>query len=128
MGHIYTDTKPNLTILPMKKPKPVCETLMPWLKANLGPRCLAPLTGTDARALRAAVQIIDLYAECRDAGLPAAFGAVVGQMQPNCRFLAYHAIAHILDWSDRAHVWQLSGLPSINPGVCTYEPKARQFA
>lgn len=107
----------------MKKPRPVCETLMPWLKVNLGERCLAPLTGTDVRALRAAVQIIDLYAECRESALPASFGAVVGTMQPHCRYLAYHAIAHVMDWPDRERVWRRAGLPAVNAGVCAYEPK-----
>ena len=42
------------------KQKPKCETLLPWLKANLGKHCLGPLTGTDAKALAAAVQTIEL--------------------------------------------------------------------
>ena len=105
----------------MKKQKQPCETLPKWLKDNLGPCCLAPLTGTDSRALAAAVQIIDLYSVDADCTLPAAFGIVVARMQRSCWPLAYHAIAHVMDWSDRERVWKLAGLPKIQVGQCKYE-------
>ena len=44
-----------------KKQKAVCESIWGWLAANLGKRCAAGLTGTDARALMAAVQIVELW-------------------------------------------------------------------
>jgi hypothetical protein len=111
----------------MKK-KPVCETLLPWLKANLGPKCLAPLTGTDARALAAAVHIIELYAVEGNPRALAAFGACAYCMQRSTRELAYHAIAHVLDWSDREKIWKLAYLEPIeNPRECVFEPHRREI-
>lgn len=104
--------------------KEPCQTLRQWLKANLGPRCLAPLTSTDAKALSAAVQIVELYAFERRPEVLDAFGGVVRCMQEGCRRLAYHAIAHVMDWSDRARVWSEAGLPAIEAGQCKYERAA----
>jgi len=109
------------------KPKPPCVTLYPWLKANLGPLCLSPLTGTDARALSAAVQIIDLYSYCHDPAVLEAFGKVVECMQSTTQELAYHAIAHVLDWGDRERLWALAGLEPLGwPAVCAFEPGGSQ--
>lgn len=105
----------------MKAQRQPCETLPKWLKDNLGPCCLAPLTGTDAKALAAAVQIIALYATEADRTLAAAFGIVVARMQRSCWPLAYHSIAHVMDWDDRERVWKLAGLPKIIVGKCKYE-------
>lgn len=69
----------------MSKPDKPCKTIAKWLKANLGPRCLAPMTGTDSRALDAAVQIVELWAYDRSRDLELAFGLVVQRMQPKCR-------------------------------------------
>ena len=96
--------------------------MLPWLKANLGPRCLAALTNTDAKALAAAVQIIELYAYDQSTSTLVAFQLVVSRMQPSTQELAYHAIAHILDWPDRARIWAACGLPAITPRLCNYEP------
>jgi hypothetical protein len=104
------------------KPKPPSETVMPWLRSNLGPRCLAPLTGTDARALRAAVQIIELYAYDDAPSVLEAFGHIVRRMQPSTQELAYHAIAHVMDWSDRSRIWVKAGLPEFGPVQCSFEP------
>lgn len=110
----------------MARPQPPSVTVFPWLKANLGPRCLAPLTGTDWRALRASVEIVELYLEHRSAKVTHAFGLVVSTMQAHCRYLAFHAIAHVLDWGDRAKIWQLAGLDFQDlKGIpeCSYAPK-----
>lgn len=105
----------------MAKPKPPCETIGPWLTDNLG-NCLAPLTGSDARALRAAVQIIDQYSYDPSPEVLKAFGLVVGRMQETTSELAYHAIAHILNWEDRPRLWALAGLSPIpNPRRCKFE-------
>lgn len=102
--------------------KQKCESLFPWLKANLGPRCLAPLTGTDTRSLRAAVQIIEAYAFDRDPSLIEAFGLVVRRMQPSTQEFAYHAIAHVMEWSDRTPIWVQAGLPvGLSPRKCAFE-------
>lgn len=110
----------------MSKTKPVAETIFPWLRANLGKNCLGPLTGTDARALRAAVQIIDLYSYHRDKSVLEAFQKVVFCMQPHCQEFAYHAIAHVMDWSDRPLIWRAAELDvpeyCFVPRVCAFEP------
>jgi hypothetical protein len=103
--------------------KPASVTIRPWLNINLGPRCLAPLTGTDSRALRAAVEIIELYSYDRHLSLIHAFGAVVSRMQPQCREFAYHGIAHVMDWSDRPKIWAAAGLPPIIASRCSHEPQ-----
>lgn len=41
--------------------KSECDELMTWLRANLGRGALAPLTGTDSKALRAIVHVLLLY-------------------------------------------------------------------
>lgn len=106
------------------KPKPVSETVMSWLRANLGPRCLAPLTGTDAKALRASVHIIDLYNYTPSESLIDAWGKVVRCMHKlECQELAYHAVAHVMDWDNRAEIWGKAGLPEFSPRRCVYEPQ-----
>lgn len=107
-----------------RKAEPPCKTLLPWLRANLGKRCLAPLTGTDARALAAAVQIAELWTVADERRpVAAAFGLVVGSsMQASTQYLAYHAIAHVGDWSFRRELWEMAGLPPIHPRLCAFEP------
>lgn len=85
----------------MAKEKSKADTVFPWLRANLGKKSLAPLTGTDARALQAAVQIMEHYAYDNSPSVLVAFRLVVLRMQPKCYLFAYHAIAHVMDWSDR---------------------------
>ena len=105
----------------MNKPKPPCQSIRSWLDANLGRGCLAPLTGTDAKALAAAVHIIELYAYHPAQSLIDAFGKVVCCMQPKCQEMAYHAIAHVMNWSDRAEIWVKAGLPEFSPRKCKFE-------
>jgi hypothetical protein len=97
--------------------------IVDWLQFNLG--STAPLTGTDHRALRAAVAILELYAYDGDASLLTnAFGAVVRRMQPTTREYAYHTIAAVLDWNDRARIWAEAGLtPIAKPWRCEAEPQ-----
>jgi len=103
------------------KTKPKCETLLPWLRANLGKSCLGPLTGTDAKALAAAVQTVELYAYDPSPAVISAFGQIVSRMQPSCQELAYHAIAHVMDWSDRSRIWIAAGLPEFSRRKCAFE-------
>lgn len=79
------------------------------------------LTGTDWKALRAAVHIAELYAYDSDPSVIAAFGLIVSRMQPSTYHLAYHAIAQVTDWGFRARIWVAAGLPEFNPGRCKYE-------
>lgn len=101
---------------------PAC-TVLDWLRANLGGRALAPLTGSDTRALRAAVQIIEQYSYDNDPDVLEAFRLIVMRMQRHTRELAYHAIAHPMDWSDRQRLWCKAGLTPFAPALkCSFEP------
>lgn len=103
--------------------KPVCQDVLSWLRANLGAAALGALTGTDHRALAAAVHIVTLYTYSGDDRALQALGPVVRVMQERTRYLAYHAIAHVMDWDDRARVWQLAQLPApVLLRGCQYEP------
>lgn len=95
-----------------------------WLEANLGKRCLAPLTGTDARALLAAVQVVELWSEHRGKEVAEAFRLIVLEMQPHTRRFAYHVIAKVADWGHRQQLWNQAGLPELTYtyGRCAYEP------
>jgi hypothetical protein len=104
------------------KYQPHSVTIFPWLRSNLGRRCLAPLTGCDTRALRAAVEIIELYSYDPAPSVLEAFGAIVRRMQPSTQELAYHAIAHVMDWSNRSELWVKAGLPEFGPQKCSFEP------
>lgn len=99
------------------------EQITDWLRENLGPTSTAPLTGTDHRALAAAVAIMHLYSYHARPQVLEAFGRVVACMQHSTRHLAYHAIAYVMDWSDRARVWEAAGLPLVNVGRCKHEPQ-----
>lgn len=101
------------------KTKP--QSVYPWLRENLGKGCLGALTSTDARALEASVMIMELYATGRKPMVLDAFRAVVLQMQPHTLELAFHAIAHVLDWSDRQAVWLECNLPPVKTRRCKYE-------
>jgi hypothetical protein len=106
----------------MKKYIGTTATVMPWLASNLGMACLGLLTGTDFRALCASVLIVELYSVHPAEEVSAAFRIIVCQMQESTRELAYHAIAHVMDWSDRKRLWALAGLPPIsNPRRCAFE-------
>lgn len=100
-------------------------TVIGWLGVQLGARTLAPLTTTDNAALRAAVEILNLWNYCDEAhedALLAAFAACVMAMQPQTREFAYHAIAHVGEWSTRRTVWTRAGLGSITPTLtCRFE-------
>jgi hypothetical protein len=109
-----------------EKQKPVSATVGPWLKANLGSKCLAGCTSVDYRALEASVHLVELMAYAgRSAGLLAAYCAIVSEMTEHNRWLAYHSIAHVLNWEDRAVIWLNAGAPEIpqcQQGIrCKYE-------
>jgi hypothetical protein len=83
-----------------------------WLKANCGKQCLAPLTSHDTNSLLASVAITPLISwSSAPPELFAAYRAVVLEMQPQTRWLAFHAIAMELDWNHRFRIWQQAGLP-----------------
>lgn len=104
----------------MKTPNEICS----WLRANCGRDCFAPLTSMDVAALLASVHITPLIShEHAPNDLFAAYGAIVRQMQPQTRWLAFHAIAIELDWPMRLTIWQLASLPEedIPKGKAAYE-------
>lgn len=106
--------------------KPAAATIAIWLKNNLGPRCLAPLTSHDYAALLAAVQIVELWARgdyAHRRGAAQAFALVVRQMQENSWYLAYHSVAHVADWGHRGQLWAEAGMPSIRVPVCKFGPQ-----
>lgn len=108
------------------KNKPVCETGLKWLKDNLGPRCLAGLTGQDIKALTAAIHIVELWTYTdNSAAAEQAFGLCVRSMQESQWQFAYHVIAHVAEWSSRAELWSAAGLPPISVSLCAWEPGGR---
>lgn len=96
--------------------KPVATTLLPWLRKILGKGSLAPLTSGDTEALHAAASLVPLigYNHPVPQDIVSAFTACVHRMQPHTRHLAYHSIAHTLDWPDRDRIWNMTGLPPIS--------------
>ena len=108
--------------------KTASARILPWLRENLGKNALAPLTSTDAAALRAAVEIVEVISIIgyKNTGLLTAFNRVVSLMQPSCQRFAYHGIAMIMDWPDREKLWDFAQLdPLPHRGICKYEPAAR---
>lgn len=101
----------------MPTPKAECLDLRRWLVANLGKEALGALTGTDAKALDAAVHIVELYAYDQSPRVAHAFGLVVARMQPSTRYLAFHSIAKIMEWDTRLELWTLANLPPLPAGT-----------
>lgn len=103
--------------------KPHAATIIKWLRDN--DQSLGCLTGGSSKALLAAVQIIGAYSYCDSEAEPlllSAFRSVVMTMPPNQRHLAYHSIAHVLNWSDREKLWTRAELPPLeHVGRCKYE-------
>jgi len=75
-----------------------------WLDAN--GHGLAPLTGTDTRALKAIAQCWEVYAYTRQDSVLVAVCALLQSLQPKCWPLAKELIARSMDWSDRDPVWK----------------------
>lgn len=97
--------------------------ILKWLRANLGNRCLGVLTITDTHALMASVALTPLISwSGAPSGLFTAYREIVMEMQPQSRYLAYHAIACELDWGHRALIWLHAGLEDQIPeGKCKFE-------
>jgi len=108
----------------MSAVKPVSATVGKWLRENGW--SLGGLTGQDWPALKAAAHIVELWCAADSSGrkyAAIAFRHVVESMQPTMRHLAYHAIAHVSDWSFRDQLWYQADLERLeNPGLCAYEP------
>ena len=102
------------------KANPPCIAVYAWLQIHFGRHCLAPLTGTDHKALAAAAQILALYAYDSSPEVIEAFGKVVRRMQPTTQRFAFHAIAHGIEWSQRERIWAEAGLPAMPPAECAF--------
>jgi len=100
-------------------------TYQAWLRANLGKRCLAPLTSQDARALDAAASVAALWQYTQRQTVADAFGAIVMLMQATTQHLAFHVVAQVGNWEDRAALWNAANLP-MPWGLtkCAHEPGA----
>ena len=66
---------------------------------------LAPLTGTDFRALEAFVAFVKLYSYTNDRRLLKGAFVALSAMQESTRWVARELIAFVLDWSDRERLW-----------------------
>ncbi|MDE2104545.1 MAG: hypothetical protein KGL39_45340 [Patescibacteria group bacterium] len=100
--------------------------MLKWLRANLGKTATAGLTSTDTYALVTSVNLCNLISyQGAPPDLFAAYRAIVSQMQPGLRHLAYHAIACELDWSHRRMIWDRADLAPHNRITtrCEHEPK-----
>lgn len=104
------------------QPKQPAQSILTWLRANLGPRHLAPLTSTDTAALRAIAQVAQVAAFTRLSDITPSLLPLIKLMQSHTQHLAYHAIAHSLDWSDRDRVWTACGFTERPLSVCAFEP------
>lgn len=106
----------------IKKPT---ETVFPWLRENLGKQCLGCLTGYSGKAVLAAFQVIVAYNssdERAEKALLQSFRLIVETLDRPERELVYHSIAHVMNWWDRALIFEKAGLPPIeNPSRCKYE-------
>lgn len=95
------------------------DEISAWMSANYGDGILAPLTGTDWRAMRALVYAWDLWLYVQS---PAAFRAAVDLlrcMQRTTRDLGVSIIPMIGDWSHEIHMRSMLrpvlDLPGISP-------------
>ncbi len=106
------------------KTQPHAATILKWLRDN--GQSLGALTGQDTRALQLCVSAMALYSSCdqeMESHALSAFRGGVVAMQPSTRHLAYHAVAHVLDWPAREMIWRRAECPELgrHPGHCTHE-------
>lgn len=103
-------------------------TVLRWLRANLGADCLSGRPAADLAAINAAAHLADLWLRADKLGrtrAAAAYSATVRAMQPDSRWLAYHAVAHMGDWDHRGELWSAAGLPPDDlkdRPECSYGP------
>ena len=104
--------------------KPYCVTARTWLKENQGPRCFAGFTSQDAVAFDAVVQLAALWQYTRREVVAVSFGETVRLMQGKYWHLAFHVVAHIGNWEDRAALWSAAGFEDLPDylTLCNYEP------
>lgn len=78
---------------------------------------LAPLTGTDSKALQAIAACWTLYAYTHSSDVLYAVRLLLREMQPKTRPLARELIAWAMDWNDRDRLWPLVAepIPAVAP-------------
>jgi hypothetical protein len=74
-----------------------------WLRANK--HQLAPLTGTDVKALLAIAYSWKLYSYAGGEEVRAAIGQLLRAMQPKCWRYAKALIPWAMDWGDEFPLW-----------------------
>jgi hypothetical protein len=79
----------------------------PETPSRLRKGCLAPLTGTDARALDAFVACLKLYAYTGERRVIGAASTVLIEMQDSTRWIARELIPFVMNWEDRERLWPL---------------------
>jgi hypothetical protein len=89
---------------PRRKPQLANEPLR-WLAANGAD--LAPLTGTDTKALLAIAACWELFAYTRSNRVLDAIRSLLSEMQASTAPLTRDLIARAMDWSDRDRYWPL---------------------
>lgn len=82
-----------------------CAEGLKWVANRLGKQALAPLTGTDRKALDGFLHALRLWRAAPDDHVIAALRALVMVMQPSTRHIAKAAIPGMLDWSDEDVIW-----------------------
>lgn len=89
-----------------RRPPPArADQPLRWLSAQ--GHDLAPLTGTDTKALLAIAACWELFAYTRSNGVINAIRNLLAEMQPQTAILTRDLIARSMDWSDRERYWPL---------------------
>jgi hypothetical protein len=86
-----------------RRPPERADEPLRWLRAQ--GHDLAPLTGTDTKALLAVAAAWRLYAYTRSDNLIFAIQLLLAEMQASTVHLARDLIAREMDWSDRDRLW-----------------------
>jgi len=87
-----------------------------WMCENYGGTCMGALTGTDWKAMRAIVALLELHAYAPEPTHWQAFAILVETMQEKTRWMAHAIIAMVLNWDDRNRLWMRAKLPPFtNP-------------
>lgn len=99
----------------MRTPKPADKIAAEFVRAHLGRRAFAPFTGTDWRAWKAFVHLVELWGVSRDLRALDAMRATVACAQTrhmDVMQIFVQTIPAMLDWCDVSVIW-----PSITPNA-----------
>ena len=102
--------------------------ILKWLRGNKIP--LGGLTSHDVEALVTSVNLSNLISyETAPEALFDAYRAIIWEMQPHTRGIAFHAIACELDWSHRYMIWLQAGikLDDYPKYVCEGHPELNPY-